>query len=127
MQIGVVYPQNELRGDPSAVRRIGKAVEDPGFAQLLAYDQVLGAVHADRTPQLPGPHTEHDPFHDPYVMFAHLAGITEAARFADGFIFFGGKSDSAVDDWKRLCDRVGGLAGRSKISARIGWCSVGAV
>ena len=31
MQIGVVYPQTELRGDPSAVRRIGRAVEDLGF------------------------------------------------------------------------------------------------
>ena len=28
MQIGVVYPQTELRGDPTAVRRIGTAVED---------------------------------------------------------------------------------------------------
>jgi len=35
-QIGVVYPQTELRGDPSAVRRIGRAVEDLGFDHLLA-------------------------------------------------------------------------------------------
>jgi hypothetical protein len=62
MQIGVVYPQIELGGDPSAVRRIGKVVEDLGFDYLLAYDHVLGAVHADRTPQLPGPYTELDPF-----------------------------------------------------------------
>ena len=27
MQIGAVYPQNELRGNPTAVGRIGKAVE----------------------------------------------------------------------------------------------------
>ena len=52
MQIGVVYPQIELRGDPTAVRRIGRAVEDLGFDHLLAYDHVLGAVHADRTPEL---------------------------------------------------------------------------
>ena len=50
MHIGVVYPQNELGGDPDAVRRIGRAVEELGFAHLLAYDHVLGAVHADRTP-----------------------------------------------------------------------------
>lgn len=47
MQIGVVYPQNELGGDPAAVRRIGRAVEDLGFDYLLAYDHVLGTV---RTP-----------------------------------------------------------------------------
>ena len=50
MKIGVVYPQTELGGDPASVRRIGKAVEDLGFDYLLAYDHVLGAEHADRTP-----------------------------------------------------------------------------
>ena len=48
MQIGAVYPQTELGGDPTAVRQIGRAVEDLGFDHLLAYDHVLGAVHADR-------------------------------------------------------------------------------
>src|ERR1700720_3267005 len=86
MEIGVVYPQNELRGDPTAVRRIGRAVEALGFDHLLAYDHVLGAVHADRTPRLTGPYTERDPFHDPFVMFAHLAGITERIGFATGVL-----------------------------------------
>src|SRR5258708_36285650 len=86
MDIGVVYPQNELRGDPTAVRRIGIAVEDLGFDHLLAYDHVLGAVHTDRTPPLTGPYTENDPFHDPFVMFAYLAGITERIHFATGVL-----------------------------------------
>ncbi len=55
MQIGVVYPQNELGGNPAAVRRVGRAVEDLGFDHLVAYDHVLGAVHAGRTPELTGP------------------------------------------------------------------------
>jgi hypothetical protein len=37
MQIGIVYPQTELRGDPSALRKIGLAAEDRGFGHLLAY------------------------------------------------------------------------------------------
>jgi alkanesulfonate monooxygenase SsuD/methylene tetrahydromethanopterin reductase-like flavin-dependent oxidoreductase (luciferase family) len=40
------------------------------------------------------------------------AAFDRAARLADGFIFFGGDVDRAVDAWKRLRDRVGGL-GRS--------------
>jgi hypothetical protein len=60
MQIGAVYPQNALGGDPTAVGRSGSALEGLGFDHLLAYDHVLGAVHADRTPQLTGPYTEHD-------------------------------------------------------------------
>jgi hypothetical protein len=38
------------------------------------------------TPQLPGPHTEFDPFHDPFVMFGYLAGITERIGFATGVL-----------------------------------------
>src|SRR5579863_2190694 len=86
MQIGVVYPQNELGGDPTAVPRIGKAVEDLGFDYLLAYDHVLGAVHADRARPLTGPYTERDPFHDPLVTFAYLAAITERIGFATGVL-----------------------------------------
>ena len=70
MEIGIVYPQTELGGDPDAVRRIGLAAEARGFAHLLAYDHVVGAVHEGREPKLWGPYTEQHPFHDPFVMFA---------------------------------------------------------
>src|SRR6476646_10245443 len=86
MQIGAVYPQIELRGDPSAVPQLGLAAEELGFDYLLAYDHVLCAVPADRLPQLTGPYSEHDPFHDPFVMFAYLAAMTERLRFATGVL-----------------------------------------
>ena len=54
MKIGVIYPQNELKGDPAAVRRIGLAAEELGYDHLLTYDHVLGARH-DREPKLSGP------------------------------------------------------------------------
>ncbi len=63
MEIGAAYPQHESGGDP-----------------------VLGAVHAYRTPQLTGPYDEHDPFHDPFVMFGYLAAITERIRFVNGVL-----------------------------------------
>jgi alkanesulfonate monooxygenase SsuD/methylene tetrahydromethanopterin reductase-like flavin-dependent oxidoreductase (luciferase family) len=47
---------------------------------------VLGAVHGGRTPRLTGPYTERDPFHDPFVMFAYLAGLTERIGFATGVL-----------------------------------------
>ena len=46
MKIGVVYPQTELNGDPAAVRRIGLAVEELGYDHIVAYDHVVGALHA---------------------------------------------------------------------------------
>jgi probable F420-dependent oxidoreductase len=76
MEIGVVFPQTELGGDRGAVRAYGQAVADLGFAHVAAYDHVLGAdttVH----PDLGGPYTIDDTFHEPLVMFAHLAGFTD--------------------------------------------------
>jgi probable F420-dependent oxidoreductase len=119
MQIGVVYPQIELGGDPSAVRRFGRAVEDLGFDHLLAYDHVLGAVHADRTPQLSGPYTEHNPFHDPFVMFAYLAGITERIGFATGILILPQRQTVLVARQATDVDLLSG--GRLRLGVGVGW------
>jgi probable F420-dependent oxidoreductase len=122
MQIGVVYPQIELRGDPTAVRRIGRAVEDLGFDHLLAYDHVLGSVHADRTPQLTGPYTELDPFHDPFVMFAYLAAITERIGFATGVIILPQRQTALVARQAADVDLLSG--GRLRLGVGVGWSHV---
>jgi probable F420-dependent oxidoreductase len=119
MQIGVVCPQTELRGDPAAVRRIGRAVEELGFDHLLAYDHVLGAVHADRTRQLTGPYTEQDPFHDPFVMFAYLAGITERIQFATGVLVLPQRQTALVARQAADVDLLSG--GRLRLGVGIGW------
>src|SRR3977135_4678833 len=119
MEIGVVYPQNELRGDPSTVRRIGRAVEDLGFDHLLAYDHVLGAVHAGRNPQLTGPYTEHDPFHDPFVMFAYLAGITERIGFVTGILSLPQRQTALVARQAADVDLLSG--GRLRLGVGVGW------
>jgi probable F420-dependent oxidoreductase len=119
MQIGVVYPQIELRGDPAAVAQIGRAAEDLAFDHLLAYDHVLGAVHADRTRQLTGPYTEHDPFHDPFVMFAYLAGITQRLQFATGVLVLPQRQTALVARQAADVDLLSG--GRLRLGVGIGW------
>jgi probable F420-dependent oxidoreductase len=119
MQIGAVYPQIELRGDPDAVRRFGRAVEDLGFDYLLAYDHVLGAVHADRTPPLTGPYTEHDPFHDPFVMFGYLAGITQRIGFATGVLVLPQRQTALVARQAADVDLLSG--GRLRLGVGVGW------
>lgn len=85
MKMGVIYPQTELQGDPEAVRLIGLATEEIGFDHLVAYDHVVGAA-GDRQPPLNGPYTDKHPFHDPFVMFAYLAGITQRIEFVTGVV-----------------------------------------
>src|ERR1019366_4605904 len=119
MQIGAVYPQIELRGDPSAVRRLGLAVGGVGFDYLLDYDHGLGGVHADRTPQLTGPYTEHDPFHDPFVMFAYLAAITERIQFAPGILILPQRQTALVARQAADLELLSG--GRLRLGVGIGW------
>ena len=119
MEIGVAYPQIEFRGDPAAVGTFGRAVENLGFDQILAYDHVLGAVHSDRTPPLTGPYTEHDPFHDPLVMFAYLAGITEQIHFTTGILVLPQRPTALVARQATDVDLLSG--GRLRLGVGIGW------
>jgi probable F420-dependent oxidoreductase len=118
MKIGVVYPQTELGGDPEAVRAIGLAVEALGYDHLLAYDHVLGATH-DREPKLTGPYTELHPFHDPFVMFAYLAGITQRIEFTTGVIILPQRQTALVA--KQAADLDLLSHERLRLGVGIGW------
>lgn len=86
MKIGAVYPQTETGGEPDALDQIGLAVEALGYDSLLLYDHVVGAVHEGRDPPLWGPYTDKHPFHDPFVAFGYLAGITKRIEFVTGIL-----------------------------------------
>jgi probable F420-dependent oxidoreductase len=119
MEIGVVYPQIELGGDPDAVRKFGLAVESLGFDHLLTYEHVLGAVHSDRTPSLHGPYAENDPFHDPFVLFAYLAGITQRIQFATGVLVLPQRQTALVARQAADVDLLSN--GRLRLGVGVGW------
>jgi probable F420-dependent oxidoreductase len=114
-----VYPQTELHGDPAAVHRIGLAVEAAGFDHLLAYDHVVGAVKADREPPLWGPYDENDPFHDPFVMFAYLAAITDRIELATGVLILPQRQTVLVA--KQAADLDLLSSGRLRLGVGVGW------
>ena len=118
MKIGVVYPQTELRGDPDAVRRIGLATEALGYDHLLAYDHVVGASH-DREPKLWGPYTEHHPFHDPFVLFAYIAGMTSRIELVTGVLILPQRQTVLV---AKQCADLDLLSGeRLRLGVGVGW------
>ena len=118
MKIGVVYPQIELGGDPIAVREIGLATEALGYDHLLAYDHVVGATH-DRKPELWGPYTDKDPFHDPFVMFGYLAGITEKIELVTGVLILPQRQTVLVAQQASDVDLLSG--GRLRLGVGVGW------
>lgn len=119
MRFNAVYPQTELSGDPDAVKRIGLAIEALGYDGFVAYDHVVGAVHADREPPLWGPYTENDPFHDPFVIFAYLAGITEHIEFATGVLILPQRQTMLVAKQSADLDLLSG--GRFRLGVGVGW------
>ncbi len=118
MKIGIIYPQNELQGDPQAVRRIGLAAEELGYDHIVAYDHVLGATH-DREPKLWGPYTEKDPFHDPFVMFAYLAAITSRIALVTGILILPQRQTVLVARQAADLDLLSGE--RLRLGVGIGW------
>lgn len=118
MKIGVIYPQTELKGDPAAVRRIGMATEELGYDHLLTYDHVLGAAH-DREPKLSGPYTEKEPFHDPFVMFAYLAGLTKRIELVTGILILPQRQTVLVARQAADVDLLSGE--RFRLGIGIGW------
>ncbi len=118
MKIGVIYPQNELGGDPAAVRRIGIATEQLGFDHLLAYDHVLGATH-DREPKLNGPYTEKHPFHDLFVMFGYLAALTGRIELITGVLILPQRQTALVA--RQAADVALLSDNRLKLGVGIGW------
>ncbi len=118
MNIGIIYPQTELGGDPEGVRRIGLSVEELGFGHLLAYDHVLGSPH-DREPKPAGPYTDQHPFHDPFVMFAYLAGITARIELVTGVIILPQRQTALVARQAADVDLLSGQ--RLRLGVGIGW------
>lgn len=82
MQYGVIFPTTEIGSDPGLVRAFAQTAEQLGCRRLLAFDHVLGAVPDGRTPPLTGPYTHEHPFHEPMVLFGHLAACTTSITLA---------------------------------------------
>jgi probable F420-dependent oxidoreductase len=119
MKIGIVYPQIELGGRPDAVHQIGLAVEELGFNHILFYDHVVGAVHEGRTPKLLGPYTEVDPFHDPFVAFGYLAGITQRIELVSGVLILPQRQTVLVAQQASDVDLLSGE--RLRLGVGSGW------
>jgi probable F420-dependent oxidoreductase len=119
MKAGVVYPQTELKGDSGAVKAFAQAAEGLGYDHLILYDHVLGADHSDRNPKLTGPYKDTDPFHEPLVTFAYLAGVTEKIELTTGVLILPQRQTALVA--KQVADVDLFSDGRVRLCVGVGW------
>jgi probable F420-dependent oxidoreductase len=121
MQIGVVYPQTEYGADPIAIRDYAQTAEGLGFSHILAYDHVVGA-NPDRPGGWRGPYTYQSPFHEPFTLFAFMAGVTETIGFTPGIIILPQRQTVLVAKQAATLDVLSG--GRLRVGVGLGWNEV---
>jgi len=120
VQIGVVFPQTELGADVGAVRGYAQGVEDLGFRHLLAYDHVVGAdpeVHRGWS----GPYDVHTTFHEPFTLFAFLAGVC-GLELVTGIVILPQRQTALVAKQAAEVDLL--TRGRFRLGVGLGWNAV---
>jgi len=121
MRIGAVFPQTEFGNDPHAIRDYAQAVESLGYTHILAYDHVLGA-NPNRPGGWSGPYTYQTPFHEPFVLFGFMAGVTQRVEFTTGVIILPQRQTALVAKQAAALDVLSG--GRLRLGFGIGWNQV---
>ena len=121
MRIGAIFPQNEITADPGAVRAYAEAAESLGYTHILAYDHVVGADVTNR-PDWRGPYTKDSLFHEPFVLFAYLAGLTRQIEFVTGVIILPQRQTVLVAKQAASLDALSG--GRFRLGIGVGWNEV---
>jgi len=119
MKLGVVFPKTEIDPDPIAIRDYAQTVEGLGYDYFLTYDHVLGA-----NPDRPGgwagrPYTYQHAFHEPFVLFGYLAGLTETIELVTGILILPQRETALVAKQAAQVDLLSG--GRLCLGVGIGW------
>jgi probable F420-dependent oxidoreductase len=120
MQIGVVFPQTEIGADVGAVRAYALRVAELGYRHVLAYDHVVGADPAVHAPWN-GPYDVTTTFHEPFVLFGYMAGITEL-EMVTGIIILPQRQTALVAKQAAEVDLL--TRGRFRLGIGLGWNAV---
>ena len=118
MRFGVVFPQTEIGTDAAVIRDFAQTAEALGYHHILAYDHVIGANPASRQGWRP-PYTHKDSFHEPFVLFSYLAGVTKSLEFTTGVIILPQRQTVLVAKQAAALDVLSG--GRLRLGIGIGW------
>ena len=121
MRTGVVFPQTEIGSDPVLVRDFAQAAEGLGYAHLLVFDHVLGAGLEHR-PGWSGAYAADDPFHEPFVLFGYLAGLTQRIELVTGVLVLPQRQTALVAKQAAEVDVLS--QGRLRLGVGVGWNDV---
>jgi probable F420-dependent oxidoreductase len=118
LPIGAVLPQTELPADPDAVRRYFTHLDAEGYADVIAYDHVLGADSTTR-PGWGGSYDADDPFLEVLTAFAWAAAYTGRLELVTGVLVLPQRQTALVAKQAATIDLLS--SGRMRLGVGIGW------
>lgn len=119
MQIGASLPVGDIGTGPGVIRDFAQAVEGLGFDFLAAPDHVLGG---DPAAVLPGGRrmgTTATAYHDPFVLFGFLAGVTRRLGFVSAVLILAQRQAALVAKQAASLDAL--CEGRFRLGIGVGW------
>ena len=121
MQLGAVLSQNELGGDVGGLRAYAQAVQDLGYDFLVAADHVVGADPAAH-PDLPRVYPLDSILHEPFTLFAYLAGVAPRLGLLPSVIILPQRQTVLAAKQAAEIDLMTG--GNFRLGVGIGWHEV---
>lgn len=118
MQIGVLFPQTEIGSDPGGLREYAQAVQDLGFAHLVSYEHVLGAV-PERLPKDYAPYGIEDAFNEILTTYAFLAAAAPQLGLATAVLVLPQRQTALVAKQAAQLDWL--TSGRFRLGVGLGW------
>jgi probable F420-dependent oxidoreductase len=119
MRLGIYFPSTELALTPDTLREFTRAVDAMGYDYVVTADHVLGTPHDGRQPKLWGPYDQHDAFLDPFVLFSHLAALSDRLEFATSIMVLPQRQTVLVA--KQAADLAVLSGDRFRLAVGVGW------
>jgi probable F420-dependent oxidoreductase len=119
MKYGTMFSHAEIGNDPGVIRNYVTALDDAGLDFLTAPEHVIGG-HPDR---LRGEvvHTYDKPYHEPFVLFGFIAGVTRRIELATSILILPQRQTALVAKQAAELDLLSGGRLRLGIGSGRNW------
>lgn len=118
MQLGASLPVGDIGTGPVVIRDYAQAVEGLGYDFLVAPDHVLGA-DPDKIPNGVRMGSNATAYHDPFVLFGYLSGVTRKLGFAASVLILAQRQAALVAKQAACLDELCGS--RFRLGVGVGW------
>jgi probable F420-dependent oxidoreductase len=116
MQLGTLLPLGDIGGTPAVMREYAQAAEAAGYDFIEAPDHVVGINPGGAGA---GERMSAGLYHDPFVLFSYLAGVTPKLGFSTGVLILAQRQATLVAKQAACLDSLCG--GRFRLGVGVGW------